>query len=162
MRLRPRRASRAARSAPPWPARGAGWSRHMKKERAGMSHVDEGTLHGYLDGQLTSMETVKLEAHLAECAQCRARLDEERELAQRALGILAHVAPKEEEIPPLVGVTSVPRRLWPRWMPAAWAASLLLALGAGWMMRGGSAPRQVGLLEQERVAADSVGDERQF
>lgn len=107
-----------------------------------MSHVDEGTLHGYLDGQLTSMETVKLEAHLAECAACRARLEEERELAQRALGILAHAAPREEEIPPLLGVTSVPRRLWPRWMPAAWAASLLLALGGGWIL-GGSAARQV-------------------
>lgn len=106
-----------------------------------MSHVDDGTLHGYLDGQLTSMEVVKLEAHLAECEACRARLAEERELAQRALGILSHAAPPDAAIPPLRHVTSAPLRRWPAWMPAAWAASLLLALGGGWMIGGSSADR---------------------
>ena len=42
-----------------------------------MSHVDEGTLHAYLDGELPSVERTALEAHLADCATCRANLAEE-------------------------------------------------------------------------------------
>ena len=33
-----------------------------------MSHVDDGTLHAYLDGELAPVERARFEAHVAECA----------------------------------------------------------------------------------------------
>jgi anti-sigma factor RsiW len=102
-----------------------------------MSHADEGTLHAYLDGELTPVERAGVEAHLAGCAACRTRLDEERELAERALELLARVAPPEGAVPPIQRTGGRGARPLPRWMPLAWAASVLLALGTGWLARGG-------------------------
>src|ERR671923_128330 len=93
-RLPRRRASPRARSAPPWPAPAAGWSRPIREEaRRNMSHADDGTLHAYLDGELSALEAARLEAHLAECAPCRARLAEERDVLNRASRILALAEP---------------------------------------------------------------------
>src|SRR5207244_11597451 len=65
-----------------------------------MSHADDGTLHAYLDGQLSPVERAQLEAHLASCPACRARLDEERGLIERADALLALATPPERAIPP--------------------------------------------------------------
>jgi anti-sigma factor RsiW len=100
-----------------------------------MSHADDGTLHAYLDGELAAAERTGLEAHLAGCAACRSRLEEERELVQRAQGLLARVAPPEVTVPLMREAgsgRSGPRPL-PRWVPLAWAASVLVALGGGWL-----------------------------
>ena len=45
-----------------------------------MSHVDEGTLHAYLDGELPAPERERWAVHIAACAECRTRLEEERAL----------------------------------------------------------------------------------
>jgi len=42
-----------------------------------MSHVDEGLLHAYLDGELTPVERARVDDHLAGCLACRTRLDED-------------------------------------------------------------------------------------
>ncbi len=104
-----------------------------------MQHADDGTLHAYLDGALTSVELGALEAHLAECDACRARLAEERALIERAHGLLARAAPPEAELPPWRHGDAVRRRprSGPRWIPLAWAASVLVALGTGWMAHRG-------------------------
>ncbi|HXV89735.1 MAG TPA: zf-HC2 domain-containing protein [Gemmatimonadales bacterium] len=104
-----------------------------------MSHADEGTLHAYLDGELTAVERAGLEAHLEACAACRTRLAEERDLVERAQGLLRRAAPPEVAVPPLrrTGGGGRGARPLPRWMPLAWAASVLLALGGGWIARGG-------------------------
>ena len=44
-----------------------------------MSHLDEGTLHAMLDGELSSDEVAEAQAHLEECAQCRASLAEAKD-----------------------------------------------------------------------------------
>src|SRR2546426_3469590 len=54
-----------------------------------MSHVDDGTLHAYLDGELSPAEVQGVDAHLAQCPACRGRLDEERALITRAGELLA-------------------------------------------------------------------------
>ena len=43
-----------------------------------MQHLDEGTIHAWLDGELASPEREALEAHIAECAQCAAVVAEAR------------------------------------------------------------------------------------
>ena len=43
-----------------------------------MQHLDEGTIHSWLDGALTPDEAARVEAHVAECAQCAAAVAEAR------------------------------------------------------------------------------------
>jgi len=116
-----------------------------------MWHVDEGTLHAYLDdrergesaGALDPDLRVRVAAHLAECDDCSARLLLAERQRARAGDILGAAVPAIET-PPFEAVTPVtiptrPRpatvspRSRPAWMPLAWAASLVLAVGAGWM-----------------------------
>ena len=100
-----------------------------------MSHVDDGTLHAYLDGELSPVERTRLEAHLTDCPGCRARLDEERALIERAGQLLGLALPPERAMPPLHQLRHPRPRL--RWrLPLAWAATVVLALAAGWYVRG--------------------------
>ena len=75
-----------------------------------MSHVDEGTLHAYLDGELPPAERTAVEAHLAECARCRANLIEERALRERASAVLGSARPSERPAPPLEQLRREPKR----------------------------------------------------
>ena len=45
-----------------------------------MPHVDEGTLHALLDGELAAAEAAEVRVHFATCPSCAARLDEARQL----------------------------------------------------------------------------------
>lgn len=118
-----------------------------------MSHVDDGTLHAYLDGELSPPEAQGVEAHVAQCPVCRERLDEERALIARASELLSRAAPPERDLPPFrLGDIQPPVRLW--WqvrLPLAWAATIALALGIGTYVGG----RRVGRtpLEQQPPAS---------
>jgi len=98
-----------------------------------MSHVDDGTLHSYLDGELPPSEARELEGHVAQCRECQVRLDEERALIARADELLGLAAPPDRAIPPFrPGDRVPPVQLWWRLrVPLAWAATVVLALGAG-------------------------------
>ncbi|HYT64637.1 MAG TPA: zf-HC2 domain-containing protein [Gemmatimonadales bacterium] len=102
-----------------------------------MSHVDEGTLHAYLDGELSPPERAALDVHLAQCAPCGARLAEERSLIERASAVLGGARPSERPAPPLSELAS-PRRRGRRILgarlPFAWAATVVLALGIGYYL----------------------------
>jgi Putative zinc-finger len=106
-----------------------------------MSHVDDGTLHAYLDGELSPAERQGVDAHLVQCPACRERHDEERALIAGAAELLAFAAPPDREVPALrAGDVKPPARLW--WqvrLPLAWAATVLLALGIGTYLGSGSA-----------------------
>lgn len=94
-----------------------------------MPHVDEGQLHAYLDGALSAMDAVRVERHLADCEPCRARLNDARGLVQRAARLLEWATPPERAIPPLADLQPP---VAPRWRaPAAWAATIVIALGIG-------------------------------
>src|SRR5881394_46758 len=103
----------------------------MQEVRGNMSHVDDGTLHAYLDAELTPVERARLEAHVAECAACRNRFDEERALLERASGLLGLAQPPEPAAPPLHELRR-PSVVWRLRVPVAWAATVLLALGLGY------------------------------
>ena len=125
-----------------------------------MSHVDEGALHAYLDGALDEYPAAEADAirtHLDECGACRSRLEAERAVRQEASTILDLAAP-EVEVPTFEELRAYVQATRPTPRPATrlyrmgWAASIVLAVGAGWMLRGG----QVDVLSEARVASAPV------
>src|SRR5205085_9692167 len=120
-----------------------------------MSHVDEGTLHAYFDGELPPTERVALETHLAQCEACRARLLEERALLERSNALLGATRPLERPLPALEQLRREPKRSpWRVRTSVAWAASLALALGLGYYLNDVS-PRSASSasLETGRIVA---------
>src|ERR1700694_4380517 len=69
---------------PRYHARGAGWwiatkfCRRAEKREKKMQHLDEGTIHSWLDGALSADEAARVEAHIKECPQCAAAVAEAR------------------------------------------------------------------------------------
>jgi hypothetical protein len=108
-----------------------------------MSHVDEGTLHAYLDGELPSGERAALESHLAQCATCRTQLAEERALLERSTALLGSTRPLERAVPPFEQLRRAPRRRWYMRTGFAWAASLILAVGFGYYLSDRVSPRSL-------------------
>ena len=109
-----------------------------------MSHLDDGMLHAYLDGELSAVERARVEAHLAECDPCRERLAEERSLIERADRLLSLAAPP-------VPAALRRRRRW--WVPSAWAASIAMAFIGGWLLRPRNPPPPVTETAEIRDAA---------
>ena len=57
-----------------------------------MRHVDEGTIHAWLDQQVTDPQEVAwITAHLRECATCSARVAEEDATIRGAEALLSHL-----------------------------------------------------------------------
>jgi hypothetical protein len=54
-----------------------------------MQHLDEGTIHAWLDGALEGEEATRVEQHAAECGECAAGIAEARGFAAGASRILA-------------------------------------------------------------------------
>ena len=126
-----------------------------------MRHVDEGTIHAWLDRQVTDPQDVAwITTHLRECATCSAHVAEEEATLRDAESLLASVAPaadgsreafealvasaRQKNAAPQGGGTrgesalDVSSRVLPfrRWMaPASLAAMIALAIGLGWMAR---------------------------
>ncbi len=109
-----------------------------------MSHVDEGQLHAYLDGALDALpavEAAEVRVHLEVCHDCGERLDQARLMRDRAAEILGATAPVASAMPPWeelrrrAAVSGAPAQS-PRIRHFHWAASVVLALGIGWVLRG--------------------------
>jgi len=148
-----------------------------------MAHVDDGQLNAFLDGELSQDEARTVEAHLASCAECRARFDEARAFLKESGELLDLLLPRAAASPapaqaadaalprpsrvsttakeraveidgatqqsPAVrpifgreGVSPAPaagrkapeeRRRLVTWTRLAWAASVILALGVGYL-----------------------------
>jgi len=105
-----------------------------------MSHLDPGLLHELLDGEIPSTDLAPIQAHLASCEECRARLEYERQLQSDADGLVAAIElPQVAEQPLSRTPGRTPRLSWVSGL--AWAASLILAVGLGYVARGpGSIP----------------------
>jgi anti-sigma factor RsiW len=69
-----------------------------------MSHLDEGTLHALLDGELDLAEVSEIQAHLGSCVACGSRLQEVKQFlaeADRLVGALeVPAAGRAETMPP--------------------------------------------------------------
>src|SRR6266536_2879869 len=138
MRSRRRRDWRGAPLARRWRERAGDWSRHMTHGKEdSMLHVDEGTLHSFLDGELSADERAAVEIHLSQCATCRASLAEERALLERASAVLGAARPLERPAPPFEQLRRQSKRSpWRVRRSIAWAASIVLAIGLGYSLRG--------------------------
>jgi hypothetical protein len=111
-----------------------------------MSHVDKGALHAYLDGALDeypAADAERIREHLDRCAECADRLASERKLRSDAAAMLSLAAP-DIEMPSLEDLRAYVKATRPKRTPAAvrlyrmgWAASVVLAVGAGWWIRDG-------------------------
>ena len=148
-----------------------------------MSHVDEGALHAYLDGALDEYppgEARRVREHVETCAVCAAKLAEERKIRDEAHAILGLAAP-EVVAPTLEELRAYVRASRPARTTVSmqiyrmgWAASVVLALGTGWMLRGGEAVPTVrlddgrgtsggaGPAEQQQPAEFGAADAREI
>jgi hypothetical protein len=101
-----------------------------------MRHIPEEELHAYLDQGLSRSQCVEIESHLAGCPRCQAARDNIAALRDRTTALLARLAPPRGFPPAFeslrrraVAEASVRRR---RIQIAAWAASVVMAVGLGW------------------------------
>jgi Putative zinc-finger len=74
-----------------------------------MSHVDEGTLHALLDGELAPAEVLEVQTHFATCPACSSRLDD----ARRLLAETERLVTALEAAVPLGGETATARTARP-------------------------------------------------
>jgi anti-sigma factor RsiW len=84
-----------------------------------MSHLDEGTLHALLDGELNLAEVSEIQMHLGSCVACGSRLQEVKQVlaeADRLVGAMdvPAGASRRPEPPPQASSPRPPRE------PAAW------------------------------------------
>src|SRR5689334_15808087 len=106
-----------------------------KKDEVRMQHLEEGTIHAWLDGALPPLEAEQVAKHAAECAACAAAVAEARGIIAGSARIVSAL----DEVPggvipnagpakaPVVGVSAWRRlRLTPG--RAALAATILLAV----------------------------------
>ncbi|MFO7588499.1 MAG: hypothetical protein R6X22_10545 [Gemmatimonadota bacterium] len=132
-----------------------------------MAHLDDGRLTAWLDGALSpeSPGGEVVARHLSACADCRSRLEEERSLRTRSGEILAAADLAPSSAPEFAEIVARARagrtgqtgpgrprgrgsrgsRPASPGMGLAWAASLALAVGAGWIARDLSRERGVPL-----------------
>jgi hypothetical protein len=101
-----------------------------------MRHIPEEELHAYLDQGLSRSQCVEIESHLAGCPPCQAARDSIAALRDRTTALLARLAPPRGFPPAFESLrrraaleASVRRR---RIQIAAWAASVVAAVGLGW------------------------------
>ncbi|MFQ5702425.1 MAG: anti-sigma factor family protein [Gemmatimonadales bacterium] len=130
-----------------------------------MSHVDRDTLNAYLDGETESgsSEFRDLELHISACRECRAALEDERRVRDRAAKILALSGPRDIAVPPFAEVLRLRRdRVSPAGVrrlggmrTVAWAATIVLAVGAGWYARSTFTRSDMVLRRDEAPARDA-------
>jgi hypothetical protein len=73
-----------------------------------MSHLDEGTLHALLDGELETHEVAEIQAHLGSCSSCGLRLREVKEFYAEADRLIASVDVGAMAPMPAARLTPVP------------------------------------------------------
>jgi Putative zinc-finger len=104
-----------------------------------MQHLDEGTIHSWLDGALSADEAARVQAHVAECPQCAAAVAEARGFIAASSRILTAL----DHVPRAVVPVALPVRWYNR---AAWraaAAVLVVAVGSLVVVRNSGRERPV-------------------
>jgi hypothetical protein len=127
-------------------------------------HLDEGTIHGWLDGALDAEEARRVEEHVASCATCAAAVAEARGViagASRILlalddvpsGVLPGSAERAPPVPPVARSLAARRDPWWRSVPLRAAAAILVVAAGVWATRSSFSP---GRLAESAPAATMV------
>jgi hypothetical protein len=96
-----------------------------------MQHLDEGTIHSWLDGALSVDETARVEAHVKECPQCAAAVAEARGFIAASSRILTSLDNVPKGVVPTVPLSKPGS--WGVWRAAA--AVMIVALGSFVVLR---------------------------
>ena len=96
-----------------------------------MQHLDEGTIHAWLDGALSADEAARAEAHVKDCAQCQAAVAEARGFIAASSRILTALdnAPRG-----VIPATAPAKRMQP-WVWRVAATVLVVATGTVLLVR---------------------------
>lgn len=117
-----------------------------------MQHLDEGTIHAWLDGELPEVERAAAEAHAAKCAECAAAVAEARGYIAAASRILTALDAVPGGVMPAAQAPAPARRYM---VPRAWmAVAAVLVLGIGTVIATRS-PRDVVALRVAESRQDS-------
>jgi anti-sigma factor (TIGR02949 family) len=115
----------------------------------------EAMVDAYVDGELTAVESAEFERALEGCPECRKRLDAARAMSGLLRELPAEPAPDllrarvERELRTIAGRPRERLRQWTQW--SAMAASMIAALGLGWL--GGTLTGQGGRESDALVAS---------
>src|SRR5260370_19816174 len=108
-----------------------------------MKHLDEGTSHAWIDGELSSSEASQVEAHAKSCAACGAMVAEARGLvaaSSRIVSALDSLPGAQRGVPggvvPAFGARKTPRRWMTAKVTTAIAATLVFVAGTVMIARG--------------------------
>src|SRR5688572_15078120 len=102
-----------------------------------MQHPDEGTIHAWIDGELSAEQASELTTHVAGCAECAAMVAEARGLVAASTRILTALDDVPGGVIPGGVIPSVPdiapakitRRRWYQRTELRAAAALLFVVG---------------------------------
>ena len=96
-----------------------------------MQHPDEGMIHTWLDGELADQEASAIEAHVAECTQCSAKVAEARGLIAGSSRIVSAL----DLVPSGVVPAAAPRhRPWYARTEFRAAAAVMVVAGASFLV----------------------------
>jgi putative zinc finger protein len=142
-----------------------------------MSHLDEGTLHALLDGELDLSEVSEIQMHLGTCVACGSRLQEVKQVlaeADRLVGAIEVPAGAARPRPPRTSSPKPIREPEPwnetpvllvpdpvdaqarrnRWMRGIkWAAAIVMVIGAGRILSSALRPSHPMLPERDLTSA---------
>jgi hypothetical protein len=96
-----------------------------------MQHLEEGTIHAWLDGALSAEQAADVERHVRECAECAALVADARGVIAGAARIVSALDDVPGGVIPKAQAPAAPRSLWRALhltpLRAALAASLMVA-----------------------------------
>jgi hypothetical protein len=94
-----------------------------------MNHLDEGTIHAWLDGALDAARGAEVQAHVDACADCAANVAEARGLVAGASRILLALDDTPSGvIPKRAPAVAPPTRARRTWRAAPWVSSIAAAV----------------------------------
>jgi Putative zinc-finger len=126
-----------------------------------MQHLDEGTIHAWLDGALTADESARVERHARECKDCAVLVAEARGLVAGASRILSAL----DEVPAvgagggtLVASRARRRPFWSRPATLAAAAAVVLMAGSAVVLNEVGGPESLGTVAGGRGMAAATSE----
>lgn len=113
-----------------------------------MQHPDEGTIHAWIDGELSVEKAAALEAHLKECAECSARAAEARGLVAASSRIVSALDIVPGDVIPKA---QAKRRAWYASTQLRAAAAVVIVAGVSLLVT-----RDTGVKQMQRAVSESA------